>query len=133
MPLNLSNVICGGAKDLGGSYLANPIYTAILITVIIFIILVWHYWGYCGIWHHITAMIYIFAGVAITLICHNEIIHSHYNEKYRNKAADELTEALINKREQELMGTLTGRTQIAPPTAITPQVTPQQTSQLPAA
>ena len=114
MPLNLTNVVCGGAKDIGKSYLANPIYTAILIVMIIFMILIWHYWKFCGVWHHIVMLVYAFIGVSIVLICHNETINAHYNEKYRNKAADDLTEALTNKREQDLMSTLMDRQQITP-------------------
>lgn len=135
MPLDITRTVCGGAKDLSGSYLANPIYTAILICIIIFIILIWHYWKKCSVMSHLTPMIYIFVSVSIVLICHNEVINNHYTNKYRNKAADELTDSLINSKEQALFNAMNDRAAIAPQVApqvqkVTPLIVPLQNAPL---
>ena len=118
MPLDIGRAFIGGTGSLCGSYLTNPIYTAILIVVIISIILIWHYWNYCKVTSHFSVIVYIFATTAILLIAHSEAIKATYEEKYKNKASAELITSITNQREHELMSNL-----IAPRRAnITPQL-----------
>ncbi len=108
MPINIGETVTGGAGHLCGSYLTNPLYTAILIVIIIAVILVWNYWQYCKVWSHLATLVYIFAATTIILIAHTEAISATYEDKYKNKAGAELIQSLTNQREHELMSNLIG-------------------------
>ncbi len=108
MPINIAETVIGGASNLCGSYLTNPIWTAILIILIIAIILVWNYWQYCSVGSHVATLIYIFATTVIVLIAHSEAIRAIYDDKYKNKASEELMQSLTNQREHELVSNLIG-------------------------
>lgn len=135
MPINLSDTFIGGAGSLCGSYLANPLYTAILIVLIIALILIWNYWKFCGLGYHITTLVCTFAATSILLIAHSEAIKSSYEEKYKNKASSDLIEALTNKREHDLMSSLIGTrtSQIVPQPNMVGMHQQQQPNQQPVA
>lgn len=108
MPINIAQTVIGGASNLCGSYLTNPIWTAVLIILIIAIILVWNYWQHCSVGTHVATLVYIFAATMIVLIAHSEAVRSIYDEKYKNKASEELMQSLTNQREHELVSNLIG-------------------------
>jgi c-di-AMP phosphodiesterase-like protein len=127
MPLDLTRVVIGGANSFCGSYLSNPICTAILIVIIILIILIWSYWKSHKWSSHITTAVYIFIPVLILLIAHSESIKCKYEDKFRNRESDELVESLSDQREQELLNALLSKPVASPssgtpvPTVIPPQ------------
>lgn len=106
MPINIGETIIGGASNLCGSYLTNPIWTAILIIIIMSIILVWNYWNTCKISDHVTTVLYVFVATLVILIAHSEAIKAIYDDKYKNKTSEDLVKSLTNQKEHELMTNL---------------------------
>jgi hypothetical protein len=108
MPINLAQTVVGGAQNLCGSFLTSPIYMAVLVTTVIFIILVWSYWSHCKISSHLSTIFYIFISTLILMLAHTEAIKSTYEMRYKDKEAAALVESITDARQQELLTQLYG-------------------------
>lgn len=115
MPVDLSRAIIGGATSSCSSYLVNPLYCAVLIVVIIFLILVWVYWKTCKVSSHITTAFYIFGVILIILIAYTESIKNIYEEKYRNHEADDVIKSIIEGDKDKLLNNLSASIPVAYP------------------
>jgi type II secretory pathway component PulF len=83
--------VAGGVKDFFGNSLKSPLWTAIIISIIIMLILLLFYPAKRGTGpaKHIKILIYVFISTVVILYIHDATIKSIVSDEYKNKAVEE--------------------------------------------